>query len=124
MTRIHISAAGALLAVLLLVRVASASPPDDLQRLFATKPHWEFPRLKSSPELDRAARAAIRNYRAVDPEVKIALTGIHHDPRRRLAFLTFGVAKDSLVIQTDFFLVYVYDHATHRLLGHVFINMA
>jgi hypothetical protein len=116
--------AKACLAALLGVALIAASPPKDLNRLFSAKPPWEFPKLPSSAELERAARDAIRNYRTVQPEVKVSLTGIYHDPGHRLAFLTFGIAKDSPVFETDFFLVYVYDRSAHRLLGHVFINMA
>jgi hypothetical protein len=112
------------LATLCGVAFIAASPPNDLNRLCSTKQPWEFPQLQSSRELEQAARDAIRNYRTVDSKVKISLTRIYHDPRRNLAFLTFGIAKDSPVYETDFYLVYVYDRSTHRLLGHVFVNMA
>ena len=123
MTQMHILARSSL-AALLGVTLIAASPPKDLNRLFSSKPPWEFPKLPSSPELEQAARDAIRQYRTVQPEVKVSFTAIYHDPRRNLAFLTFDIAKDSPVIETDFFLVYIYDRSTHRLLGHVFINMA
>ena len=100
------------------------SAPRDLNRLFSKKPPWEFPRLQSSPELEHAVKDAIRDYRTRQPELKMLHTGIYHDPRRGLAYLTFGIAKDSPVFETDLFLVYVYDRTTHRLVGHVFINMA
>jgi len=113
----------AFIALLALAFVA-ASPSRDFQHLFSHKSPWEFPRLAAHPELDRAIRDAIRDYRRVQPEVKVSFTGSYHDPSRHLAFLTFGIAKDSPIFETDFFLVYIYDRSTRRLLGHVFINMA
>jgi hypothetical protein len=111
-------------AALLSLALVAASPPKDLDRLFARKPPWEYPRLKAPKELRPAIAEAMRDYHGRRPDLKIQFTGSYHDPRRDLAFLTFGIAEDSRTMETDFFLVYVYDRSTRRLLGHVFINMA
>jgi hypothetical protein len=99
----------------------SANP---LKALFAAKSPWQFPELKRTPDLTVAIESAIRDYHAVDANLKLHPANIYHDPEQRLVFLTFGIAEDSPVERTDFYLVYVYEPSSRRLLGHVHINMA
>ena len=106
---------------------ADASPSTletDFKVFFAAKRPWDYPVAKDTGDLAKLAKEAQRDYRTLEPRVKLQHVNTFEDSQRHLLFLAFEIAQGSPVYRTDFYLVYVYDRSHQRFVGRVHIPMA